>query len=823
MTAGFDPTFRTFDEFKKKSAGRIRRPEPATPPEPDLPPETAPEPGKKEKRAVLRNPKWETDKVGFNEETDVSVEVELSPEVAHKKKVTFELFAKTPQGPERISQAEGMEKDGKAFCKIPVYIPNYKDEDGNRMPKVEYYFLARHSEADPLDGSNAPKVVDEMADRLIESHILPDITFATGSSFLHPDHASELKAMRANIKEWKKKTPDGKLAIFGHADAVGKESDNKALSERRGRALLAFLTLDVDGYAALAKEEKWGLNLHQVLLKNAGFDPGSNDGQDGPKTQAAVKAFQKKKGLPETGKLEDDARKVLYQDFFDGCNGEAVPAKDFDDVNGNPFGGCSEFNLAEKTQGACGKNRRVGVFLLKSNKNFPINYPCAKGDIGMCKKQVARKGERRTAGFGCFFYDQLIQERPNKQPEILEPIADLKWDKESGWCGDTVKLTAGSNLADGTEVEIKVATEDQVCEELKAKIQGGKLELPWKIRNVAFAFDENKKAKPEVEIYTQISVQGKTFDTKKNLKVKKLVEANAETFDKHYTWGQYGVHAKFTQEIQGDTQKVMVKKKVMKTWGGTYVKLTKAGITDAGGNFPWAGHRWARCKGKSMWPSEYWDGKAWKAIPESAALDGADFGTLPLVKTGDKVHWVGSVSAVWPDAVTDYKWEDYQAKRDAWIKDSDKRWTGVHRIKRKECASPEDKACCAYEIKIEFGMEKVESYENDVICLSPGYLRSNAGLLFYGDSRLAMCAHEVGHLVGQPDEYDKGAVDPNVNEDGAKNGLDSTTLMGGDLSDPNNQIKKRHYSNFAAMAKVLAKNNGGKEEEWIVQPKKTGK
>jgi hypothetical protein len=62
-------------------------------------------------------------------------------------------------------------------------------------------------------------------------------------------------------------------------------------------------------------------------------------------------------------------------------------------------------------------------------------------------------------------------------------------------------------------------------------------------------------------------------------------------------------------------------------------------------------------------------------------------------------------------------------------------------------------------------------------------------------------------------------VDTAVNGDGAVNGLDATTLMGGDLVDPHNQIKIRHYSNFAAMAQVLAKNNGGKDEEWIVSKK----
>lgn len=413
QSPGATPSKSRSEIFVKSKNGSLgRRSAPAEPLEPmEIPvAETAPEPEKQAPTAVLSQPKWEAEKVGFNEEALISAHLELPKEHAHKTKVAFELFAKTPQGPERISQADGTAKDGKAICKIPVYIPNYKDEDGNRMRKVEYYFLARHSEAKPLDGSKAPKLVDEMAERLIETHILPDLTFATGKSFLHPRHAPALKEMCSRIEAWREKHPDGKLAAFGHADAVGKESDNKLLSERRAKSVFSFLTKDAAAWSDLDKQEKWDLACIQDLLKHLGHDPGAADGVDGPKTQAAVKAFQTGKGLPADGKAGAQTRSALYQAFMDDCNGLALKAKDFDDINGSPMAGCSEFNLKEKTEGALEANRRVAVLLLKSNKNFPIAYPCAKGDVAPCKKQAARKGDRRTAGFGCFFYDGLVVE-----------------------------------------------------------------------------------------------------------------------------------------------------------------------------------------------------------------------------------------------------------------------------------------------------------------------------------------------------------------------------------------------------------------------------
>ena len=385
------------------------------------------EPEKKTPKVLLRNPKWEADKVGFNEETDISVELELPDEFAHKTKVAFELFAKTPKGPQRISQGEGHAELGKAKCTIPVYIPDYKDADGNRMQKVEYYFIAKHSESAPLNGEKSPKLVDEMADRLIESHILQDITFGSNKSVLRPSSTAALKVLCSQIKSWRAKTPDGKLAIFGHADAVGKEEPNKALSERRAKSVYAFLMKDARSWEELGKEEKWGLAPIQDLLKHLGHDPGASDGQDGPKTQEAVKSFQTQKNLTVNGNADEKTREALFQAFMDDCNELELKKKEFDDVNGSPTAGCSEFNLAEKTQGASKANRRVSVLLLKANKNFPIRYPCAKGDVGACKSQVGRKGERRTAGFGCLFYDHLVtEEKAKTEPVNIGPLKFLE-------------------------------------------------------------------------------------------------------------------------------------------------------------------------------------------------------------------------------------------------------------------------------------------------------------------------------------------------------------------------------------------------------------
>jgi outer membrane protein OmpA-like peptidoglycan-associated protein len=398
----------------------------------DPPVESAPEETPVEKkeaaRVVLRNPKWETEDVGFNEETGISVEADLPPEHAAKTRVAFELFAKTPNGPESISKAEGHVDASKASAKIPVYLPAYKDEDGNHPPKVDYYFTAKHTESDLLKDETAIKSIDHFADRYIDSHLLEDVTFQTGKSFPRPAQATSLKGLGAAVKAWREKHSDAKVAVFGHADAVGKEQDNKTLSERRARAIHAFLAKEPKTWEALYGEEKWGLATTQELLAHLGHPPGAIDGVDGPKTQGAVKDFQGKKGLKVDGQAGPDTREALYLAYMEACDSPASKAKEFDSIDGNPHAGCSEFNLAQKTDGACEPNRRVTALLLKSNKNFPIQYPCKQGDISPCRKQADRKGERKHPGFKCLFYDQLVKEekKGGGGKENPAPVGTLK-------------------------------------------------------------------------------------------------------------------------------------------------------------------------------------------------------------------------------------------------------------------------------------------------------------------------------------------------------------------------------------------------------------
>ncbi|HET9490229.1 MAG TPA: peptidoglycan-binding domain-containing protein [Methylomirabilota bacterium] len=64
----------------------------------------------------------------------------------------------------------------------------------------------------------------------------------------------------------------------------------------------------------------------QEALKQKGFDPGAADGMMGPKTQAALKEFQKSEQLNETGRLDAETMaKLGVQAKADGASPSASP------------------------------------------------------------------------------------------------------------------------------------------------------------------------------------------------------------------------------------------------------------------------------------------------------------------------------------------------------------------------------------------------------------------------------------------------------------------------------------------------------------------
>jgi len=64
----------------------------------------------------------------------------------------------------------------------------------------------------------------------------------------------------------------------------------------------------------------------QQALKDKGHDPGMVDGVMGPKTQAALKDFQKSQGIQDTGRLDAETMAKLGIEGRSGAGGPSSPS-----------------------------------------------------------------------------------------------------------------------------------------------------------------------------------------------------------------------------------------------------------------------------------------------------------------------------------------------------------------------------------------------------------------------------------------------------------------------------------------------------------------
>jgi peptidoglycan hydrolase-like protein with peptidoglycan-binding domain len=97
----------------------------------------------------------------------------------------------------------------------------------------------------------------------------------------------------------------------GTAGATGKAKSGTDMGQSRTIA---------PGAGGMSKKPATGMNggagseqvkTVQKALQDKGMDPGPIDGVMGPKTMAALKAFQKDQKLPESGRLDDQTREKL--------------------------------------------------------------------------------------------------------------------------------------------------------------------------------------------------------------------------------------------------------------------------------------------------------------------------------------------------------------------------------------------------------------------------------------------------------------------------------------------------------------------------------
>lgn len=410
---------------KSKNGGAGRRTAPTEPMEPMDIPEVQEEPveeKKAEPEAVLTEGAWNKSETLFQEETEVSVKLALPKGKEHLTRIEAELHVRTPKGPELISRSEGHAKaDGTAVFTLPVYKPN-----GHQSDPVDYFLVFKHKIAKVFKPESLLRKVSDIALKSADHVLIPGICFAKNSSFIRPKFVSGLKALESRVKDWESKHPKGKIVIYGHADSD--ESEPNALSERRAESVFAFITNDSATWDKLYKSEKWGLIALQHLMLDCGDYKGKPDNEDGPATQSAFRAVQNRSGLPESGKEDSATRKALFSAYMKGKHDIKLNADRFRKVAGNSWMGCSTLNKAKEGDKPAPENRRVAFILINESKFFPVHFPCQDGKESACQSQCKKPGKRSVPGNKCAFYDELLREEKQEQPEIeREKIHNVSW------------------------------------------------------------------------------------------------------------------------------------------------------------------------------------------------------------------------------------------------------------------------------------------------------------------------------------------------------------------------------------------------------------
>ena len=153
------------------------------------------------------------------------------------------------------------------------------------------------------------------------------VTFRFDSAFVEPCMRGVLRRAAAYAAAH----PAEHLVVLGHTDRAGSPEYNQSLSERRARAVFACLDFANDGDRAVAEwtairqrrtighpteKDSWGAREYQQMLQELGYYPGEIDGDHGPLTNEAVRAFRCRKGLPPGTQVDDEVWAALIRDYL---------------------------------------------------------------------------------------------------------------------------------------------------------------------------------------------------------------------------------------------------------------------------------------------------------------------------------------------------------------------------------------------------------------------------------------------------------------------------------------------------------------------------
>jgi len=228
---------------------------------------------------------------------------------------------------------------------------------GEVIDSSERGVSGRHSARAPLRVLAGPATDDQF--NTVQTAIFPiacwraeDVNFEFDSSFVQPEARPQIARLKALVDQH----PQSPISLFGHADPVGNDDYNKALSGRRVIAVFAMLRRKVEMWEELFTTDHWGNRALNAMLQAVTTPPTpvsedilrfeENDAPDdpaavplppessslspasdanaaasardeSPPTPALVKQFQESHGLGPDGVVGPITRKELIRAYMD--------------------------------------------------------------------------------------------------------------------------------------------------------------------------------------------------------------------------------------------------------------------------------------------------------------------------------------------------------------------------------------------------------------------------------------------------------------------------------------------------------------------------
>lgn len=407
---------------------------------------------------------------------------------------------------------------------------------------------------------------------------------------------------------------------------------------------------------------------------------------------------------------------------------------------------------------------------------------------------------------------------PIEECPLCEIIA-IEWTTVETWCGDYAGLrVTSSNCPDGKVVPITIYCRQtaEIVGETEVVLMGDSGTVDWRAINIP----------PQAEA---TNPSGQLFGCYEEL----LLDAygggevtpaplihNMIPKTELYTHAKSSGLVPFEFDLYTDEYETMITAtgEYVKGWAGMRVKLglwTPFGRISAHPAHPWFKYWWMKEQDNDH---VYWDGSEWQPLPDGFVLTSENYYTEAFYDNGSGQK--GRFGFDFPETFPPWTTTDaqLQAVFTRWAAAIKDRWSKHFKLRRDDCeATAIDHSCCTYPLLYFIRLIKKASYSSgDLIIVEQDVREDSECFTTHMEDWVAV--HEYGHWIGLGDEYEGGGgIDRSLNEDGAVNGIDPTSVMGG--TGDGVIFKKRHYLTTAEGHELNVQRDRGKSYTYEPVPK----